>query len=96
MNAGRSAMPSDVIKIIKQAIQKRSDLENNLKFSRIWTKCKNSINGLGRYQAYKKKQNDSLNELHAELNRFLNGKPSGNEQASSNGQTSSNEHTSNN
>jgi len=88
--------------VIKQAIQKRFDLENNLKFSRIWTKCKNSINGLGRYQAYKKKQNDTLNELHAELNRFLNGKPSGNEQtssneqASSNGQTSSSEHTSNN
>jgi hypothetical protein len=47
MNAGRSAMPSDVIKIIKQAIEKRFDLENNLKFSRIWTKCKNSIDGLG-------------------------------------------------
>ena len=71
IHAGRTAMPKNVVDVIKRSIRKRFEFDSK-KFGKIWPKCKNSINGLGRYNNHKQKENDHLNQLTAQMHEFLN------------------------
>ena len=71
IQAGRTSMPKNVVDVIKRSIRKRFEFDSK-KFGKIWPKCKNSINGLGRYNNHKQKENDHLNQLTAQMHEFLN------------------------
>jgi hypothetical protein len=71
IQAGRTAMPKNVVDVIKRSIRKRFEFDSK-KFGKVWPKCKNSINGLGRYNNHKQKENDHLNQLTAQMHEFLN------------------------
>jgi len=66
IQAGRTAMPKNVVDVIKRSIRKRFEFDSK-KFEKVWPKCKNSVNGLGRYSNHKQKENDLLNWL-----KFMN------------------------
>ena len=72
VNAGRNAIPVEIITIIKNCIKQKFELDSkSTKFAKIWKRCKNSVNGFGRYKNYKEKENKTLNELHQQLHDLM-------------------------
>ena len=73
VTAGRSAMPLDRVNLIKNCIKTKFDLDGkSSKLSKIWKRCRNSINALGRYNSYKEKENQNYNQLDEQLHALMN------------------------
>ena len=66
-------MPLDRVNLIKNWIKTKFELDGkSSKFSKIWKRCRNSINALGRYNSYKEKENQDYNQLHEQLHALMN------------------------